>query len=261
MEHDIRTPASGVYSVIHNLAIAEQEPSKKETLELLSNSSEKLLNLLNDILNFSQTESGQMPVLDKKFDVKQMVSDLVAMQAPAVISKKLALTFDCAPNVPTIIISDESRIYRILLNLIGNAIKFTKKGFVKVSLSIAKKVDKRNIILKLIVADSGIGIPKDKQFAVYERFNRGTASNRGIYAGMGLGLTIVKQFVDELEGEIDLVSAVDRGTTFTCLIPIQLPVLKKEREYKKEEHEYLEEKKNASNITQTSAKKDLKNCN
>lgn len=230
MEHDLRTPASGLYSMLHNLAVAEQDAHKKETLELLSNSSEKLLNLLNDILQFNQTEAGKTPVLDKKFDLRQMVDNLIVMQTPAVMNKKLALSFDCTTNLPNIIISDESRIYRILLNLIGNAIKFTHQGFVKISLSVAKKVDNRNIILKIIVADSGIGIPKDKQASVYERFNRGTASNRGLYTGMGLGLTVVKQFIDELGGEIDLVSEVGKGTMFTCLLPVKIPLLNKEED-------------------------------
>jgi len=143
--------------------------------------------------------------------------------------------------VPKIIISDENRIFRILLNLISNALKFTHKGFVKVFLSISEKVSDTKYILKFIVSDSGIGIPKDKQGLIYERFNRGTASNCGLYAGMGLGLAIVKQFIEELGGEIDVISEADQGSTFTCLLPVQIPLLTELRQFQEENISNLEQ--------------------
>lgn len=116
------------------------------------------------------------------------------------------------------------RIHRVALELLANALNFTDTGFVKLSALLAKRDDQK-MVLKLIVEDSGMGIPKDKQHEIYVQFKRLTPSYQGIYKGAGLGLAVVKQFIDELNGEIYVKSELQKGTCFTCIIPLQAPLL------------------------------------
>jgi CheY-like chemotaxis protein len=166
-------------------------------------------------------------VCSKKIDLLKAVNDVIALERPTIIVKKLKLDFDYQPDVPQIILSDEHRITRILLNLLSNAVKFTKQGSIKVGLGVAKKIDDNHVVLKLTVEDTGMGIPEKLQATMYDRFVRGTPANQGIYQGTGLGLSIVKEFLEELGGKISVESKVDQGTTFTCLIPVELPEAKK----------------------------------
>jgi CheY-like chemotaxis protein/HPt (histidine-containing phosphotransfer) domain-containing protein/anti-sigma regulatory factor (Ser/Thr protein kinase) len=127
--------------------------------------------------------------------------------------------------VPQHIICDKNRVFRILLNLVGNAVKFTDKGYVKITIDVAKQVDTRQIILGIVVEDTGIGIPYDRLHRIYERFERCTPANKGLYPGSGLGLSITKQFIDELGGEISAKSTEGEGSTFTCLLPCRVSIL------------------------------------
>ena len=126
---------------------------------------------------------------------------------------------------PTIFISDPNRIKRIVINLLSNAIRFTAKGEVSVNVKLAKIVDDKNVVIQIIVADTGIGIPPEKQSLIYEKFYRVSPANQNKYLGAGLGLHIVKQLVSELDGEIDLTSSPDKGTTFVCTLPLKRPLI------------------------------------
>lgn len=225
MEHDIRTPFSGIYSISDFLTRQEQDEQKKELLETISLAAKELLDYCNGIVDFSRLESGKWPVVSKKFDLKKLVDKVIIIESPPAKAKELKLLTDIHHDIPTILIGDPERIQRILINLISNAIKFTPKGFVKVSVSIAKQLDEKNIILRAAVQDTGIGIPQDKQAYIYEKFSRLTPSNKGAYGGSGLGLGIVKRLVAELDGEIDLSSSQDKGTLFICTIPFKLPLV------------------------------------
>jgi len=225
MEHDLRTPASGVAQMLQLLSEDELEPSKKEVLTQLASAAQRLLDLLNDIVAFDKTSSGQLSVSLYKFDLYDIVKSIVDMETPTAQSKNVTLKTEIAADVPQYIISDKTRVFRILLNLVGNAVKFTHKGYVKVSISIAKKIDAKHFILKIVVEDTGIGIPEEKRKRIYDRFERCVPSNRGLYPGSGLGLSITKQFVDELQGEIEVESSENVGTTFTCFIPCSIALV------------------------------------
>ncbi|MGD9152871.1 MAG: ATP-binding protein [Gammaproteobacteria bacterium] len=224
MEHDLRTPSSGIMGMTKILEERETDLSKKEALHMLSQASERLLNILNGILAFDKAEAGIIPTTDQEFSIKKTVDDILAMEQPYVVSKKLELTAKYDKGIPEIIVGDEQRIFRVLLNLIGNAVKFTKKGHITIYIKVPKIIDQQNIILQLIIEDTGIGIPKDKIKDIYERFVRGTLSNQGLYEGSGLGLSVVKQFIEDMDGKIDVESVVDKGTKFTCNIPVKLPL-------------------------------------
>lgn len=223
MEHDLRTPTMGIAGYTKVLEDKVNDPEVKKGLELLSEAGEKLLKMLNDIIHASHASAGKFPVCSKKIDLLKVVNDVIDLERPTITVKNLKLDFDYQPDVPQIILSDEHRITRILLNLLSNAVKFTKQGSIKIELSVAEKIDDRHVVLKLTVKDTGMGIPAKLQATMYDRFVRGTPANQGIYQGAGLGLSIVKEFLEELKGKISVESKVDQGTTFTCLIPVALP--------------------------------------
>jgi PAS domain S-box-containing protein len=225
MEHDLRTPCSGISEMTKILEQQETDPKKKEVLGDVHKASSQLLEILNSVLTFDHIESKMLPVLHKKFSIRKMLNGIIAMETPYTKHKELELIANCTERVPELLLGDEHRISRILVNLVSNAVKFTTKGYVKINVDLAKQLDEKHVILKLEVKDTGIGIPKDKQNIIYERFIRAYDSNKGIYKGSGLGLSIVKQFISDLKGEIEVISDIGSGTTFECLIPCELPLL------------------------------------
>lgn len=226
MEHDIRTPFNGVWGFANILAERETDPEKKEYITLVAISAKELLDYCDSILDFSRIESGIIPILEKAFNPQDLIESLVKIEAVAAKLKELPLTVEYDSTFPKVLIGDPYRIKRILLNLLSNAIKFTEKGYIKLSASIAQmKENQRDCIVKFTITDTGIGISKDKKEIIYEKFTRGTPSNKGLYKGQGLGLHIVKQFVSELDGEIHLKTEIDKGTAFTILIPCKLALI------------------------------------
>lgn len=225
MEHDVRTPFNGIWGLSSYLWERETDAEKKELLSDITHSAKELLDYCNDILDFSRIELGNLPVLEKKINVKQLISSIMMMEVPAAKIKKINLTVNYSDSIPTILLGDPHRLQSTLINLVSNAIKFTKKGSVELAIELAKQPENRQIILKFIVKDTGIGIPAEMQDFIYEKFTRLNASNRGNYKGAGLGLRIVKQFVEEMNGEIELQSELGVGSTFICMIPFKLPLI------------------------------------
>ena len=225
MEHDIRTPFNGIYSLASLMEAEETDPEKKVLLGSITQCAKELLDYCNNILDFSKTEAGAFPLLAKKFDLKLLLHKIAMMEIPEAKVQNLELLQEIADDMPATVIGDPSRIERIMLNLLGNSFKFTQKGHIKISAKVVKQKDDKNIIVRLAVEDTGIGIPKEVQEHVYEKFIRGTPANQGIYKGSGLGLRVVKQLIEELEGEIDVESEVGKGTTFICTIPFKLPLI------------------------------------
>lgn len=223
MEHDIRTPFAGIYGMSAALARRETDPEKKECLELITESSKELLDYANYILAFAKIEEDYDKIILKEFSVNKLVQAVVRMEKPPAKIKGLELNCTISKNVPDIIIGDVTRFKGILINLISNAIKFTEKGQVSVNVELVSKTTEV-VTLSFSVSDTGIGIPKDKQKNIYDKFFRINASNQGIYKGFGLGLQVVKKFVEELNGQLSLQSAPSEGTTFTFTLPFKLPV-------------------------------------
>lgn len=223
MEHDIRTPFVGIWGIINLLAKKEEDPGKKELLEQVSLCAKELLDYCNSILDFSKIDAREIPVLSKKFELSKLVQSITAMEAPAAELGKLDFNVKYDDTIPVVIMGDEHRLKRVLINLLSNAIKFTEKGYVKLQIKTVKHTA-RSIIIQFVVSDSGIGIPKEKQDIIYEKFTRIIPSNKGMYQGSGLGLRIVKQFVEEMEGDIEVHSEEEKGTTFICTLPFKLPL-------------------------------------
>lgn len=214
MSHDIRTPLTGVIGMSETLENTLQNPAEKESARMLHDSGQELLCMLNGILDDIQADNvSEVDINKEAFDLYGCVQDLVKLELPTTKLKGLGLKVSIDKNVPRYIISDRKKIHRILLNLTGNAIKFTKSG--KVTIEV-KCLDRKNtqVHLEFGVADTGIGIPKDKQDKVFDRFFRVTPSYKGLYTGHGLGLHIAQSYVSLLGGHITLTSEEGVGTTF-----------------------------------------------
>ena len=224
MEHDIRTPFSGIYSLAGLLKEIENDPQKKEYLEEISSCAKELLDYCNAIIDYSRLGLETSPLLSKKFDLKKLIESIVAMEIPSVTMKKLDLQMEYS-NTPETIIGDQYRVQRILINLVSNAVKFTHHGYIKIITRTARRVDDKNVILQISIKDTGIGIPEDKKNYIYEKFTRLTPANKGVYKGSGLGLTVVKQLIEELNGEIEVIDNPEGGTIFICTFPFKLPLV------------------------------------
>ncbi len=225
MEHDIRTPLSGLYGLANVLWEQEEAEEKKELLAHIANSGKELLDYCNSILDFSRIENALLPIVDKKFDLQAMLNRIMTIEQPAAIQKSLEFYLQHDENLPKVIISDEHRLFRILMNLVGNAIKFTPSGDVILITKLAKSINHHQAILKFTVEDTGVGIPAEKQLYIFEKFTRLTESNRNQYKGLGLGLRIVREYVNDLNGEIDVATKPTGGTIFTCTFLVKLPLL------------------------------------
>ena len=226
MRHDIRTPLVGITGTANIMKSQAHDPKKiVDYANHLIASSEALLAFLNEILESIRATSGNLPLFKKKFDLKEKLQAIVELNRAKAVQKQLDFLFEYDRAIPRYVLGDPLRIQRIVLELVTNALNFTSQGSVKIAVTVAQKKG-RNLTLKISVQDTGIGIPLDQQEAVYTRFKRLNPSCEGIYtSGPGLGLGIVKQFMDDLDGELHLVSAAHEGATFTCLIPIKEPLL------------------------------------
>lgn len=226
MEHDIRTPLNGIVGLLTLLFNQETDPSKRSYLSDLISSSTQLLNYSNEIVDFSKIESNTLPLLAKPFELKPLVESVINMEMPAATLKGIALSLNYPDHLPDRVIGDSYRLRRILLNLLSNAIKFTDAGSVKLIVKFAQRIDRRHILVQFIIQDSGKGISEDLQNRIYESFFYNPA-NQGLYKnrGLGLGLRVVKQFVDEMEGDIEMKSQQNKGTIVLCTLPFRIPLI------------------------------------
>lgn len=227
MEHDIRTPFAGILGMTEMLDSLETDLSKKQIIADIRESTKELLDYSCGILDFSNIEGGHLPVLLKKIQFKEFIHSIVAIESPAAKIKQLDFMIECDDNIPKTIIGDGYRLKRILINLISNAIKFTDKGFVRLLVK-CLKINSKNVIMSFIVEDSGIGIEEKKLNVIYEKFSRLTLSSQGIYKGTGLGLRIVKQFAEEMDGDVEIKSILGQGSRFVCTFSFKLPVFEEE---------------------------------
>ena len=223
IEHDLRTPFTGILGIAEMIWKQETDNEKKEMLGYIVSSAKQLLDYHNYVLEFSKVIAGNFPVLCKKMDIKKLVSNVVAIEMPAALEKKLNFTMEFDDAIPSVLMSDEYRVSRILLNLISNAIKFTIKGSIHLCVK-AQVVKEKTIVIDFNIKDTGMGIPLDKQQYIFEQFTRLTPANEGIYSGLGIGLKIVKEFTRDLSGNIDLISNINQGTNFTISLPFEIPL-------------------------------------
>ncbi|ETO92012.1 PAS domain-containing sensor histidine kinase [Legionella oakridgensis] len=224
MRHDIRTPLTGIVGFSDIIKSEADNPHIKEYADNLIASSHALLDLMDEVLEAIRVSSGEIPKLKKKFILNHIMQHAMDLNKAKAASKRLDLSMEFDKDIPQYLIGDSVRIHRIALELLANALNFTDSGFVKLTVTLASRRN-REIIIKLMVQDSGMGIPKDKQQEIFLHFKRLTPSYKGIYKGAGLGLSVIKQFIDDLDGEIYVDSAMQKGSTFTCVIPLKVSLL------------------------------------
>jgi two-component system aerobic respiration control sensor histidine kinase ArcB len=224
ISHDIRTPLTGIIGMTKILSKELKSKSGKEAAHNLFMAGNVLLDLLNEVIEFTKLAADNLPIYDIKFSFQDLINNIIFLEKPCAHEKKLELSLSYDTKIPPYLIGDQTRIHRIVLNLVSNAIKFTEHGKVEVSAKLAKQKGKE-IILKLSVKDTGTGIsPKDQEI-IFSKFIRLQASHKGNYEGFGLGLSIVKQFITEIEGEIYVDSKKGKGSIFTCIIPLKVALL------------------------------------
>lgn len=218
MSHDLRTPFTGIMGSAELLYQSEADPERKEMLDIILQSAKRVLGLIDEIIDIASLEphgsSNQ-----QLFKPQEVCDNLTAIMRPQVEHIGLAFKTRVDPSIPTKLYGNKMALHRVLLNLLGNAIKFTPEGEITLTVEQLPSDDDNLVTLKLTVTDTGIGIPKKSQNMIFEKFHRLTPASEGRYKGSGLGLFFVKSEVEAMNGTVEIESTVGKGSKFVCIIP------------------------------------------
>jgi two-component system sensor histidine kinase/response regulator len=226
MSHEIRTPMNAILGMLHLLQTTPLSARQKDYAEKSESAAKSLLGILNDILDFSKVEAGKMELDPEPFSFDKLIRDLGVIYSSNAKAKQLELLFDIDNSIPKVLIGDALRLQQVLINLGGNAIKFTAQGEVllRVHLDARREQDgQQHVDLLFEVHDSGIGIPPDAQAKIFTGFTQAESSTSRKYGGTGLGLAISQRLVRLMGGELQLSSVVGEGSTFYFRIPMRVP--------------------------------------
>ncbi|WP_299540725.1 PAS domain S-box protein [Phenylobacterium sp.] len=226
MSHEIRTPMNAIMGIADLLAKTALTPEQDKFVQIFRRSGDNLLNLINDILDLSKVEASQLDLERTDFSLSDHLEKVMEMVAPRAQEKALTLVCEIAPGVSNDLVGDPTRLRQVLLNLLGNAIKFTQSG----SVSLRVEPDEDGAVptaLRFTVTDTGIGIADDKLVRVFERFTQADSSTTRRFGGSGLGLTISRRLVELMGGRIWVESQVDEGSLFAFAVPFEVSVAAK----------------------------------
>ncbi len=233
MSHEIRTPLNAIIGFGELLLALGGDARQRNYAEAIHVAGEKLLTLINDILDLSKVEAGRLELQENVVNLEKVFSELEQIFRQRVRSKNLELRFELSPLMPPALLLDETRLRQILLNLVGNAVKFTENGYVKVAAACRTLPPESGSRVELIISveDTGIGIPQDEQERVFESFRQQAGQSNRKYSGTGLGLTITRKLVSIMGGKLELLSCVGSGSVFTVSLPnVAVPVVREEVE-------------------------------
>jgi PAS domain S-box-containing protein len=242
MSHEIRTPMNAIIGFTKVVLKTDLTSKQKEYLNAIKMSGDALIVLINDILDLAKVDAGKMSFEKTPFKVKSSISSMLHLFETKIQEKNLKLIKEYDPSIPDVIVGDPIRLHQIVLNLVSNAVKFTSKGKITVSVCLIDE-DSENITIEFAVTDTGIGIPKEKLATIFDNFQQASSGTSRIYGGTGLGLAIVKQLVEPQGGVINVVSKVGKGTTFSFRLNFQKTTAEAELET-----EILELDKGSKNI-------------
>jgi PAS domain S-box-containing protein len=227
MSHEIRTPMNAIVGFTDLILKTHLSTDQKQYTDAIKTSGENLLVIINDILDFSKLEAGAITFESIEFKLSQVLATMTDLMLPKSTEKNIKLSVIVDKNIPDNLVGDPTRLNQILINLVGNAVKFTEKGEVKTTIDIVSSNEKE-IELNFSITDTGIGIPSEKLTTIFEPFTQATSDTTRKYGGSGLGLSIVRQFVERQGGNIGVESAVGEGSTFSFRLKfgkdIKIPV-------------------------------------
>lgn len=226
MSHEIRTPMTVFMAAIEHLLQTDHNPDRRHLLSMADASTHRLRNLIDDILDFSRIEARKVVIEKEPFNLRDCVREAVELFSLQIQEKKLKLETTMAADTPQKVIGDQNRVGQVLINLIGNAVKFTREGQVRVSVQV------RGPLLEFSVADTGIGIPEEKQDLLFKSFSQVDMSYHRQHGGTGLGLAISKGLIELMGGEISVQSQAGKGSIFTFTLPLKTVIQPKPVSFK-----------------------------